>query len=251
MNQGLSGVAIVGRNHRQGVQRFELQAFCGSLTRFTMTALVGNFVEPLARLRVDVGSIGERAQWPEVGSGITDGSLYFSFFPRRSHMTSAGKEAIFASEGQKTRMETHQVAVMFGDGGGKIIEPKLARDATHETECMDMTANKSLEALAVGELQIQLAAVTFHQTESVEFSRMPLIRKPVAVPPIDFEAFSRSRFHAHVGALGAGLQAHPMQVLLQDAPATADAERPEPLCDHPPPPIRILLQHLAHRGPHA
>jgi len=27
---------------------------------------------------------------------------------------------------------------------------------------MEMTANKSLEALAVGELQIQLAAVTFH-----------------------------------------------------------------------------------------
>src|SRR5260370_12611423 len=107
--------------------------------------------------------MGERAQWPEVGSGITDGSVYFACSPRPSHMTSAGKEAIFASEGQKTRMETHQVAVMFGDGGGKIIEPNLARDATHETECMDLTANTSLEALRLFSLQIPLAPSTFPQ----------------------------------------------------------------------------------------
>ena len=60
-------------------------------------------------------------KWPEAGSGITDDSLYFSFFPRRTHMASPREDAIFASEGQKTRMETHQVAVMFGNGGRVII----------------------------------------------------------------------------------------------------------------------------------
>src|SRR5260370_5804815 len=156
-------------------------------------------------------------------------------------MTSPGKETIFASEGQKARMETHQVAVMFGDGGREIIEPQLACDATHETECMDMTVNEGLEALAVRELQIQLAAVTFHQTEGVEFSCMPLIEKRVEVSPVDFEAFSRSRFHARIGALGAGLCAHPVQVLFQDAQTTAEAERPESLCDHRGPGMSILL----------
>jgi hypothetical protein len=45
----------VGRDHRQGAQCFELKAFCRGLARFTVTAPVGNFVEPLQRLRVDVG----------------------------------------------------------------------------------------------------------------------------------------------------------------------------------------------------
>src|SRR5205807_8125150 len=129
---------------------------------------------------------------------------------------SSWKEGIFASKGQRSRMETNQVAVMFSNGGGEIIEPQLAGDATHESERVDMTANESFKALTVGELQIQLAAVTFHQTEDVEFSRLPLIGKRVEVSPVDFEAFSRLRFHAHVGAWGVGLRAHPLQVLLQN-----------------------------------
>src|SRR5947209_19544950 len=130
-------------------------------------------------------------------------------------MASPGKEAIFASEGQKTRMETNQVAVMFGDGGGEIIEPQLAGDATHESERVDMTANESFKALTVGELQIQLAAVTFHQTEGVEFSRMPLIGKRVEVYAVDIEAFSRPRFHSHVSSWCGGLGTRTMQRFLR------------------------------------
>src|SRR5437016_11286894 len=163
-------------------------------------------------------------------------------------MASPGKEAIFASEGQKTRMETHQVAVMFGNSGGEIIEPRSACDATQESERVDMTANESFKALAVGELQIQLAAVTFHQTEGVEFSRMPLIGKRVEVSPVDLEAFSRPRFHAHVGARGAGQCAHPLQVLFQNAQTTAEAQGPESLCNHRGTGMRILLQELGDGG---
>ncbi len=137
---------------------------------------------------------------------------------------------------------------MFGNGGRQIIEPQLAVDATHETECVDMTAHERLEALAVGELQIQLAAVTFHQTEGVEFSRMPLIGKRVEVSPVDLEAFSRSRLHAHVGARGTGLCTHPVQVLFQNAQTTAEAERPESLCDHRGTDMRILLKELGDGG---
>jgi hypothetical protein len=79
---------------------------------------------------------------------------------------------------------------MFGNGGREIIEPKLACDATHESERVDMTANERFKALAVCEFQIQLAAVTFHQTEGVKFSRMPLIGNRVEVSPVDFEAGS-------------------------------------------------------------
>jgi hypothetical protein len=69
-------------------------------------------------------------------------------------MASPREEAIFASEGQKTRMETYQVAVMFGNGGREIIEPQLTCDATHESERVDMTANERFKALAECELQV-------------------------------------------------------------------------------------------------
>jgi hypothetical protein len=163
-------------------------------------------------------------------------------------MASPREEAIFASEGQKTRMETHQVAVMFGNGGREIIEPKLACDATHESERVDMTANERFKPLTVGDFQIQLAAVTFHQTEGVKFSHMPLLGKRVEVSPVDFEAFSRPRFHAHVGAWGVGLRAHPMQVLFQNAQTTAEAKRKESLSDHRGTDMRILLKELGDGG---
>src|SRR5260370_37079509 len=125
-----------------------------------------------------------------------------------------------------------------------MIGLKLGWDAVDEAESMKMVGNECLEALAVGELQIQLAAVTFHQTEGVEFSCMPLIGKRVEVSPVDFEAFSGSRLHAHVGARGAGQCAHSVQVLFQNAQTTAEAERPEALCDHQGTGMRIRLEEL-------
>jgi len=58
-------------------------------------------------------------------------------------MASPGKETIFASEGQKARMETHQVAVMLGDRSAQIVEPKLACDASHEAERVDRTVERT------------------------------------------------------------------------------------------------------------
>src|SRR5260370_9518394 len=129
-----------------------------------------------------------------------------------------------------------------------MIGLKLGWDAVDEAESMKMVGNECLEALAVGELQIQLAAVTFHQTEGVEFACMPLIGKRVEVSPVDFEAFSRSRLHAHVGARGAGLCTHPVQILFQNAQTTAEAERPESLSDYRGTDMRILLEELSDSG---
>jgi hypothetical protein len=66
-------------------------------------------------------------------------------------------------------------------------------------------------------------------TEGVEFSCMPLIGRRVEVSLVDFEAFPRSRLHAQVGARGAGLCTHPVQVLFQNAQTTPETERPESL----------------------
>jgi hypothetical protein len=39
-------------------------------------------------------------------------------------MASARQETVFASEGQKAGMKPHQVAIVFGDRRGQIIEPQ-------------------------------------------------------------------------------------------------------------------------------
>ena len=90
-----------------------------------MLALVGDFFQPLARLRVHIGQIGEGAQRPEVLAHISDGSFDFAFFPGRRDVTGARNETVFAREGEKARIEADQVAIVFGDGGGQIIEPDL------------------------------------------------------------------------------------------------------------------------------
>ena len=71
-----------------------------------------------------------------------------------------------------------------------------------------MTTYEGLEALAVRELHKQLAAVTFHQTEGLEFARVTLVEKGTEMPPIDFEAFPRSWLHANIGTLGRSLSSN-------------------------------------------
>ena len=67
--------------------------------------------------------VGKRAQRPEVLPYISNGAFHFTFFPGRGDMTGARNETIFAGEGEKARVEPHQVALVFGDGGGEIIKP--------------------------------------------------------------------------------------------------------------------------------
>ena len=124
-------------------------------------------------------------------------------------MASAGQETVFASEGQKAGMESHQVAVVLSDGRCEIVIPEFACDSAQELESVEVTAHEGLEALAVRELHKQLAAVTFHQTEGIELARVTLVEKCTEVPPVDFEALSRSWLHAHIGTLGRGLQLAP------------------------------------------
>ena len=102
-------------------------------------------------------------------------------------------------------METHQIAIMLSDGRCEIVIPEFACDSAQELESVDVTAHEGLETLAVRELHKQLAAVTFDQTEGIELARVTLVEKCTEMPPVDFEALSRSWLHAHIGTLGRGL----------------------------------------------
>lgn len=90
-------------------------------------------------------------------------------------MASARIEAELARKGQETRIETHQVAIMFGDRGGEIVIGQLARDPAQGLKGMYMAADECFEALAVGELDVHLAAVAFNDGEGIKLSLMAFI----------------------------------------------------------------------------
>src|SRR5271157_1081866 len=114
-----------------------------------MFALVGGVLDPLPCLRVDIIQIGEGSQRPECLTYITYGALNFSFLPGRRDVTSPWNKTILARETEKPRIEAHQVAFVFGDRGGEIIEPDFTRAAGHLFEGMNVTTHEGFETLAV------------------------------------------------------------------------------------------------------
>ena len=84
---------------------------------------------------------------------------------------------------------------MLGDGSCQIVIGDFARDAAQRRECVYVTTDEGFEALAMGELQIQHAAVRFDQGESVELALVPGIVEYAEVSPVDLEALAGRRFH--------------------------------------------------------
>ena len=154
----------------KGRRASALKSIDGALARFAVLPLIGDFREPLPCLAIHIVQIGELPQGPETLARIPDGALHFSFFPTRRHIAGLRIKAILAGESEKAREETDQAAVVFGDGSGQIVIGDFTRDAAQRRERMHVTADEGFKALAMGELQIQHAAVRFHQGESVELA---------------------------------------------------------------------------------
>ena len=115
-----------------------------------MGANIGDLIEPVADLRVDLDEIAELAQGPEVLPKITDaGAFHFAFLPGRGHLTGTWNESELSSERQEPRMEANQVAVVVGDGRCQIVIDQLASNSTQAFEGVDMASNEGFEALAV------------------------------------------------------------------------------------------------------
>src|SRR3989442_3845687 len=107
-------------------------------------------------------------------------------------MAGSRQETVFAGEGEKAGMETHQVAIVLGDGSRQIVIPKFARDSAQVVKGVNVTAYESFKALAVSELHVQLAAVALHQAEGIELPRVALVGKHTEMSPVDFQSLSGS-----------------------------------------------------------
>src|SRR5579885_3503584 len=113
---------------------------------------------------------------------------------------------------------------------------------------MDVTTDEGFEALAVSELQVQHAAVCFHQGESVEFAFVALIVESAEVSPIDFKAFSRRRLHPQKSAIGFQLRANRADILAQDTMAAGITQRTQLLFNKGGRDGGVLLQQFSDGG---
>jgi len=147
---------------------------------------------------------------------VADCPLDFAFLPSCRYMACPRNESIFPREGEKPRIETYEIALMFGDDRGEIVVPQFPCDASHRIECMDMTADESLERLAVCELQIQLPGVTLHQSEGIEFAWCAVVDECAEMRPVDLKSFAGGRLHADEGASRLLLAPHVLQIILHN-----------------------------------
>ena len=98
----LGGVAIIGSEGGQQMQRLGAKAFLGGLAGFPVTASIGDFLQPMANLPVHIRQVGKAAQGPEVLAQIAYGSLDLAFLPGGPHVTSSRQEAVLPGEGQES-----------------------------------------------------------------------------------------------------------------------------------------------------
>ena len=89
---------------------------------------------------------------------------------------------------------------MFRDYSQEVVIPAFASDASQGLKSMQVAPDESLEALAMGKLDVEHPAVTIDQTESVELPLVAGIVQAAEVAPVDLEALSGTGLHPYEGA---------------------------------------------------
>src|ERR1700739_4239343 len=159
------------------------------------------------------------------------GFFHFAFFPGCARIAGSGIEVVFAGKSEEARVEANQPAVVLGDHRQEIVVPNFPSHASQGLKRVLMTADEGLEALAMGELDKEHAAVGFDQTEGVELSFVALVIERTKVAPIDLEALPRTRLHAHEGGRSGASNADLLQIVAQNRMTAGIASRLETLED--------------------
>ena len=209
-----------------------------------MQSLVGYFIQPLTGLTIDIGKITEAAQRPEVLANIPDAPFHLSFFPTRRGITYPGENLKLVSKGQETWIEANDSAVPLGNYGQHIIVQTFPRGSLHEPEGMKMAANEGSQFLAVGELEIEPPAVTFHAAKGIESPFVTLVVDPPEMPPINLETIPWVRFHPDIRPGRVESSPYGPDVVIQDGSLAGVSQRLYPLSNHGSTGFGILVEQL-------
>src|SRR5436309_11664567 len=144
------------------------------------------------------------------------------FSPAAATRHARGTKPYSRAKPRNRGLESHEIALVFGDDGQESVEPKLTSNAAHGFEGVDMAAGECLECLTVSKLDIHLPAVTLNQAEGVELARRAVIDERPEVTPVDFKALTCCGFHANEGAPGFCLRPHGLQVVFNNRVASSE-----------------------------
>src|ERR1700730_5990367 len=242
MNQRLGQIAIIGDQRWQGAERFRLKPLVRLLAGFAMRALIGDFVDPLACLRIHIGQVGAGGHRPEVLANVSDSAFDLAFFPRRANVARSGNEIALARKGEEPRIEADQIILMFGNRSRQIVEPDFAARARQELKGMNVTAGEGLKALAVRKLQIHPAAVSLDEAEGVEFARGPVVDERAEMAPVHVEPFAGRGLDTNVSAAGDGTLPQYPQIVLNNGEPAVVSERFKALGNDGSVGVRVLQQ---------
>ena len=129
-DEGLHGIAVIGREGRQRTKSVGGEAVDGTRASLAMQALVSDFLQPLPRLTIDIGQVRELAEGPEVLTNVPHApALHFTFFPAGAGITGPWKEAVLAGKGQEARMKADQGTVVLRHSGRQIVVPTFTSGA--------------------------------------------------------------------------------------------------------------------------
>jgi hypothetical protein len=189
VDQSLRRVPVIVKDHRQRAQGIGPEAVDGSLPGLLMEAHVGDFSLPLSRLAVHIVQVGELAQRPEILAHVSDAAAFhLSFFPATSLIAGPRDKVVFAGEGQETRMEAHQAAIMFGYGRGQIVIENFPAHTVKSRKGMDVATHEGFKTLAVGELQIRHPAMPIDHREGIQLALVAFVAESAEVAPVHLEA---------------------------------------------------------------
>src|SRR5271167_613194 len=249
LHEGFDGVAVIGSKDGQAAQTIRTKAVAGALASFAVEALISDVLQPLPHLAIDIGEVGKLPQRPEVLTDITDTSTFhLAFFPAGGGVAGSRVEVTLTGEGQEARMEADQGTVVLRHGGRQVVVPTFTSGAAQGLKGMEVTTGEGLEALAVSELDIEQATVTFDQAKGIELALVTLVVEGAEMAPIDLEALPGGRLHAHEGS--AGVQRGPplADVSPQDGDAALVAQRTQALEDDHGTGVRVLFQEVGDGG---
>ncbi len=160
LHQGFGGVAVIGSEGGERPETIGTEAITRPLTGLTMQALVGDLIEPLPHLAINIREISKLAKWPEVLAEVTDASAFhLPLLPTGGGIAGPRIEVTLACEPQESRIKADQGADVLGDYRQEIVIPAFASDATQSLKRVQVTADEGLEALAVGKLDVEHPAV--------------------------------------------------------------------------------------------
>jgi hypothetical protein len=96
---------------------------------------------------------------------------------------------------------------------------------------MENTTDKGFKGLAMGELNIEQAAVGFHQAKAIELALVPLVIQDTEVAPVDLETVSGRWLDAKEGPRRRLSGPDGLEVGAQNTVTPSIAQRHQPLLD--------------------